>query len=400
MKIMVLGSGLMGPAAAYNALRDPAVESVLLCDRDGAAVTRAQDKLSRIVDPQRLSALVLDLEDADFAAHTFAQVDVILAALPRAALPAGLRLAARTRTPWVDLHWPPFEALDELRPLLHEAGSLAVLGCGLEPGLTEILARFLARRFDQVEELHIKCGGIPAQPSGPLGYKIVFGGRSLPLHPEDGYTVAGGELVATPRYGGVEPLHVEGVGELEAWNENFMPWLLDYKELKGLREGTQKTVRWPGYAAKVGVLKELGLLATEPVEVHGVQVSPKALVDAVLYPEVLMNESDRDITVLRVEMVGRRKNQLRAAAVEMVDRYDEATGFTSMARTTAFTGMIVARMIGRGEIRPHGGRDSREKGITFPERVITGKHLQRLFGELRAEGIAFELRTERRRVLA
>jgi 3-hydroxyacyl-CoA dehydrogenase len=34
MKLLVLGSGLMGPAAAYNVASDPEVAQVVLCDRD------------------------------------------------------------------------------------------------------------------------------------------------------------------------------------------------------------------------------------------------------------------------------------------------------------------------------------------------------------------------------
>jgi len=39
----------------------------------------------------------------------------------------------------------------------------------------------------------------------------------------------------------------------------------------------------------------------------------------------------------------------------MVDRYDDVLGFTSMARTTAFTGAIVARMIARGDLKARDG---------------------------------------------
>jgi lysine 6-dehydrogenase len=302
-----------------------------------------------------------------------------------------LRAALLARVPWVDLTWPPVDQLDELRAAVREAGVPVIFGCGVEPGLTEILARWLARRFDSVEALHIKCGGIPAEPSGPLQYKIVFGGKRLPLRESDGYAVVDGALVTAPRYGDVEPLFVEGVGMLEAWSETFMPWLVELKELRGLRSGTQKTVRWPGYADRVRVLKELGLLSQTPVEVEGRPVAPKALVDAVLYPQVAMQPGDRDITVLRVDVEGTRKGRMRQASVEMVDRYDEATGMTSMARTTAFAGMIVARMVARGEIRA--------AGITSPERVITGKLFDRLISELAAEGVHFVLRTERHQVL-
>jgi lysine 6-dehydrogenase len=219
-----------------------------------------------------------------------------------------------------------------------------------------------------------------------LGYKIVFGGRKLPLREEDAHIVENGELKLVPRYSGVERVSFPGVGECEAWHEGFMPWLMDLKALQGLKLGTQKTVRWPGYAAKVTVLKELGLLSEEPVEVDGVSVAPKRLVDAVLYPRVRLEEGERDITLFRVEAIGEKEGVLRRYKVEMVDRYDDLLGFTSMARTTAFTGAIVARMIARGEIKA--------KGLFTPEQVITGPLLDRLLTELAAVNVRFEETTE------
>jgi lysine 6-dehydrogenase len=176
------------------------------------------------------------------------------------------------------------------------------------------------------------------------------------------------------------------VGELEAWHETFMPWLLDLPVFKNLQTGTQKTVRWPGFAGKATMLKELGLLSMEPVEVEGVKVAPKKLLDALLYPHVALKEGERDITVLRVEVKGEKDGHPRTCKVELVDRYDEVTGFTSMARTTAFTGAIVARMIARGEIP--------ERGLLTPEQVITGPRFGRLVAELAAANIHFELTIE------
>ena len=42
MNVMVLGSGLMGPAAAYNALCDDDVKRVFLCDKDASALENAR----------------------------------------------------------------------------------------------------------------------------------------------------------------------------------------------------------------------------------------------------------------------------------------------------------------------------------------------------------------------
>lgn len=391
MNVMVLGSGLMGPAAAYNALCDEKVMQVFLCDKDAAALEAAQTKLARLTDVNRLKPVALDLDDQARTAEMMRQCDVILAALPSAAIPAGIRVAASVGTPWVDLSWPAAEHLEELNAALTANKTLALFGCGVEPGLTEIMAVHLARRFDQVDELHIKCGGIPAKPSGPLNYRIVFGGARLPLRATDGHCVEDGALKVAPRYTDVETFHVEGVGVVEAWHENFMPWLLEQKRLSRLRRGTQKTVRWPGYGDKARTLKELGLLDITPVKVGDVEVAPKAVVDAVLYPHVRMLEDDRDITILRVDLVGRRKERPRRGRIEMVDRFDETTGFTSMARTTAFTGMIIARMVGRGDIKG--------SGIQTPEKVVVGKRFNRLVKELAANGVFFHLTQEKTNAL-
>jgi len=387
MRILVLGSGLMGPAAAFNAMSDPEVSGVTLCDADQRQLEAAETKLAVLEGGDKLSTLTLDLNDQLAASRLMAEFDSVVGALPWAAVTPGIRAAVAAGTPMVDLARPPEAELPGLRRQVEAVGGLVVLGCGVEPGLTEILARYLAEKLDQVDELHIKCGGIPEKPAPPLGYKIVFGGRKLPLREQDAHIVENGELKLVPRYSGVETVFFPGVGECEAWHEGFMPWLMDLEALKGLKLGTQKTCRWPGYAAKVTMLKEMGLLSEEPVEVDGVQVAPKSVLDAVLYPHVKLEEGERDITLFRVEAIGERDGRLCRYQIEMVDRCDEALGFTSMARTTAFTGAIVARMMARGGIKA--------TGLLTPEQVITGPSLYRLLVELAAVDVRFEQTTER-----
>lgn len=391
MKILVLGSGLMGPAAAFNAMSDPQVSRVTLCDNSEQQLKAAQSKLSGMTDGEKLATVLLDLSDQAAAIRLIRGFDAVVAALPKPAIPLGIRAAVAAERPLVDLSWPPDVELADLRQRVEAAGTLIILGCGVEPGLTEIMARQLAERLDRVDELHIKCGGIPEQPTPPLGYKIVFGGRALPLREFDAHMVENGQLRPVPRYSGVETVHFPGVGECEAWHEGFMPWLLELESLKGLRVGTQKTVRWPGYADKVTVLKEMGLLSPEPIEVDGVQVVPKRLLDALLYPRVKLEEGERDMTILRVEAIGERDGRPRRYKIEMVDRYDETLRFTSMARTTAFTGAIVARMIARGDVNAH--------GLLTPEQVITGQLFDSLVGELAAAGVRFDVTTTRIDVL-
>lgn len=381
MRILVLGSGLMGPAAAYNALQDPAVQRVTLADLSFAQLEAAQTKLARLPGFDRLSLQVVDLNQWTATTGLIRDHDVVIAALPGAIIATSLRAALAERRPWVDLSWPAPDQVESLRREAQEAGVLVIPGCGVEPGLTEIMARHLAEQLDRVDELHIKCGGIPTEPTPPLGYKIVFGGRRLPLRPYDAFAVQDGQLVTVPRYSGIELVHFDGVGEVEAWHEGFVPWLLELEALRNLKTGTQKTIRWPGFAATVTVLKDLGLLSDEPIDVDGVLISPKRVLDALLYPKVQMTEGDRDLTLLRVDVIGEEGGRRVVRTVEMVDHYDEALGFTSMARVTAFTAAIVARMVARNELSG--------VGLITPEQLISGQHFDRLVAELAAMKIRF-----------
>ncbi|HEU4687244.1 MAG TPA: saccharopine dehydrogenase C-terminal domain-containing protein [Vicinamibacterales bacterium] len=383
MHILVLGGGLMGPAAAAEALRDPATTGVTVADISQSSLEACMARIAGEPRAERLRTEVADVRDASAIDRLLVRADAVISALPWAVARDVMEAAAQRGVPVIDLARVPDAEWASAQARLSSARSLVVLGCGVEPGLTEILARHLAEQLDEVDEVHIKCGGVPEHPTGPLGYKIVFGGRSLPLKPADGYAVENGKLASVPRYSGVEPVAFDGLGELEAWHEGFMPWLLDLKCMKNLKRGTQKTIRWPGYAAKATFLKEAGLLSAEPIEVDGVRVSPKRVLDTVLESAVRMSDADRDITLLRVDVVGRSGDRPRALRAEMVDRHDGV--FTSMARTTAFTASIVARLAAAGRLaRP-------PRSPATPEQVVVGAAFDELIAALAASGVRIEI---------
>ena len=69
----------------------------------------------------------------------------------------------------------------------------------------------------------------------------------------------------------------------------------------------------------------------------------------------------------------------------MVDKYDEKTGFTSMARTTAMTGAIVARMVAKGLLKPD------DRVFVSLEKVISGDLFDHLLTELKAANICITM---------
>ncbi|MGE3800953.1 MAG: saccharopine dehydrogenase C-terminal domain-containing protein [Candidatus Kapaibacterium sp.] len=388
--ILIVGAGLMGPAAAFNALNDPGVGRVTVVDIDEEKLRRVRDWMvvrymmhhvptNNPID--RFHTQQHDLSDHDATVSLFGDADVILTALPWRATVLAVRAAIEAGVPLVDLAIPDDSEMALLREETERANGAILLGCGLEPGLTEIEARRLAGMLDEVRSFDIMVGGIPEVPSGPLGYKIVFGGDQLPLRSIPALTLESGERIDRPRYSGKSRTEFAGVGRVEAWHEGIIPWLLDQPEMNGLQDAMQRTIRWPGYAAKARALNELGLLGTEPVQVGNGSVIPKELVDTLLRPHVTMEEGDRDITLFRVEVSGMRGGEPVTLKTEMVDRYDEETGFTSMGRTTAFTGAIFARMIAAGEIT--------FSGLRTPDELITGQLYHRMIEELAKENIRF-----------
>ena len=390
MRILVIGSGLMGPAAAYNAMVDDKVECVTVCDLSDDQLGACRETLRDKPGADKVVYRRLDMNDRDESIAVMKDHGAGVAALPRDASMAAFPLALEAGMPYMDLTrldiaGMPRDDLDAMKSRYSGSRGFVILGCGLEPGLTEILARRLAEQLDSTDELHIQCGGIPTRPEPPLGYKIVFGGKRLPLRDSTARMVKDGRLVDVPRYSDPEPVSFDGVGDCEAWHEGFFPWLLELDVLKGLRTGTQKTVRWPGYSNKVTALRELGLLSETPVDVDGVSVIPKHVVDAVLFPRVKMTPEDRDITTFRVTAIGEKDGRPATRTAEMIDRYDEETGFTSMARTTAFTAAIGARMTARGDL-PHPGRP-----FVTPEQAIYGDGFDTMIAELDRMGVRFTI---------
>jgi lysine 6-dehydrogenase len=83
----------------------------------------------------------------------------------------------------------------------------------------------------------------------------------------------------------------------------------------------------------------------------------------------------RDMTVMRVIAKGRKGS----VVYDMVDRYDEKNGVSSMGKTTAYTASIVTQMLGSGELRG--------KGVIPPEVAIRGKRVEKLLSELDRRGV-------------
>ncbi|HHQ49360.1 MAG TPA: saccharopine dehydrogenase, partial [Acidobacteria bacterium] len=149
----------------------------------------------------------------------------------------------------------------------------------------------------------------------------------------------------------------------------------------------EKTLRYPGHAEKMLLLREAGFFDKEPRRVGGVEVRPLDLTAELLFPQWQLGEGEEDLTVMRVELRGRHAGQPVRAVYELLDRYDRATGTTSMARTTGYTCTAAVHAVLDGLFRA--------PGVSAPERLgsVPGgyAHMMRHLAE---RGVVFRSRED------
>ncbi|HEY2271309.1 MAG TPA: saccharopine dehydrogenase C-terminal domain-containing protein [Jatrophihabitantaceae bacterium] len=173
MRILILGAGGVGSAAALIAARRPFPSAVVIADYDLARAERAVEATA----DARFVAARLDASDqaAIEALLRDHEIDVVLGATdPRFTMPI-FRAALAAKTHYLDMAMSlsrphpsdPYEQVgvklgDEQFELADEwadSGRLALVGIGVEPGLADVFARYASDHlFSEIDEAGVRDG--------------------------------------------------------------------------------------------------------------------------------------------------------------------------------------------------------------------------------------------------
>jgi lysine 6-dehydrogenase len=301
----------------------------------------------------------------------------------KAALEAGID--------WVDLIYAwRYEKSSPLDAKAKQKGITIIPACGLAPGLTNILAKYAADQMEDVDSIKIDVGGIPEVAKQPLNYKIVFAIESvLEEYTRDALVVRDGKKVIVPAMSELEELTFAELPEqkFEAFITDGLSTLPE--TLKRVDFMEEKTIRWQGHSDQIKLLMDLGFFSERPVNLKttGARVSPRALLTTLLDKKLAMHQGDKDMTLMRVSVEGRKKKGDRATRIhqyEMIDKFDVATQTTSMARTTAFPCSTVGLMMLEGKII--------ERGFIPPELAIKDERFDEFISRLERKGLSIKER--------
>jgi lysine 6-dehydrogenase len=243
-----------------------------------------------------------------------------------------------------------------------------------------ILAAEGIRRLDQAEMVKIFFGGLPQAPEPPLNYQIVYSLEgALDYYTTPSWVLRGGRPVQVDALSEVEPVEFPApVGTLEAFHTGGGISTLPFAYQGKIDVMEYKTLRYPGHAALVRPIRELGLLANEPIEVKGKQVVPRDVFIAAVHPRLFKPEG-RDLVALQVQVTGRKDGNARAVTFRLIDYYDAEHGFSAMMRTTGYSLSITGQMQVDGRVTT--------KGVHTPDEAMPFKAY---VSELNRRGIRIE----------
>ncbi|UCE03344.1 MAG: saccharopine dehydrogenase NADP-binding domain-containing protein [Candidatus Latescibacterota bacterium] len=374
MKILVLGAGKQGGAAAFDLLRNPEVEQVGVADADSESLEATQARLS----DRRILLHHVDVIDTESAVELLGPYDACLNAVSYWYNLDVTRAAIEAKTHVCDLGGSSEVVSQQLKldTSAFEAGVTIVPDCGLAPGLATILAAHGIRRLDEANSVHIRVGDLPQTPSPPFSYQLGSPVQGLiDKYSERAVLIRDGVRLAVEPLTEVEELEFpEPFGKLEAFNTAGGLSTLASTFAGKVRNLDYKTIRYPGHCAMMRPLRELGFFAREPIQVGDQEVRPRELAARILGDA--LRGDDPDIVLVRVTVAGTKFGGRRRLEYELVDRADETTGMSALMRCTSFTASAIAQMLARGRIDRH--------GVVPQERCVPAEEL---IGELRERGL-------------
>lgn len=349
---LVIGSGKMGVAAAYDLLLDEDTAGVTLCDRDPDALERACAQLNS----PRVTPITADAGNVDTMSRIMVGHDCAIAAASYDFNLALTKAAIAARVHFCDLggNVSVVDRQFMLDGTAKNAGIKVVPDCGIAPGSVSVIAQLCIDRLGgRADYVHIRVGGLPQEPTGPLKYAQVFSVRGLISNCKEPVEILNdGKLEVVESMTGMETQDFPApFNTLEAVYTSGGSSTMAKTYAGRIRNLDYKTLRFPGHWAIMRALRDLGFWDDS---LHGIgsgagAVTPRLLTEKLLIERLPVGVPDA--LVLRV-IVGQDGGD--EYTCDLIDLMDPTTGHSAMQRTTAYSIAIVARMLIDGRISDTG----------------------------------------------
>ena len=362
-KIIVLGAGLVGSVMAKDLSKSHKVTSVDV----------SQKNLDKLAD---INTICADVSDKETLQNLIKDFDLVIGAVPGFMGYKMMEGVIENGKNIVDISFYPEDPFG-LDALAKEKGVVAVMDCGVAPGMGNIIFGYHNMNM-KITDYECLVGGLPIKREWPYEYQAVFS----PIDVIEEYIrparfVQNSQLVVKEALSDTELVEFEKIGTLESWNSDGLRTLID--TMKHVPNMIEKTLRYPGTVEYLKVLRESGFFSYDEIDVNGQKVRPIDLTSKLLFPKWEMKKGDRDFTVMRITISGVEKDKETCYEYYLLDRYED--GVNSMSRTTGYTCTAVANLVVNG--------DYNRTGISPPEYL--GEHYHFVKNYLEARGVKYKV---------
>jgi saccharopine dehydrogenase (NAD+, L-lysine-forming) len=317
---MIIGAGGVGGVVAHKCAMNPDVFT---------SITLASRTLSKC------EAIAADIKQMHGADIRTAAVDADnvpeLVALIRDVKP---ELVINVALPYQDLHimdacletgvhyldTANYEPVDEAKfeyswqwayqDRFREAGLMALLGCGFDPGVTGIFTAYAAKHhFDEIQYLDIvDCNAGDHGKPFATNFNPEINIREIT---QPGRYWENGRWVEIPPMSVHKPIPYPEIGERESY-------VLYHEELESLAKNfpTLKRARFwmtfgQAYITHLQVLQNVGMTSIEPIEYQGMQIVPLQFLKAVLPAPDQLSEGYQGETSIGCQIRGLKDGKVR-----------------------------------------------------------------------------------------
>jgi lysine 6-dehydrogenase len=369
----VLGAGRQGTAAAYDMARWGDADRVILADYDLEVARGAAERVNKLMGKTIVDPVQVDVTDLEAVERVLRGVDAFLSAVPYFYNLDITRAAIRAQTHMCDLggHTGIAQQQHGFDAEARAAGINIIPNCGQVPGMGTTLMVYAMELLDEAIDVYMWDGGIPQDPRPPFNYLLTFNIAGLTNeYAEPAIFLRDWKIAKVEPMTELETVEFpEPIGTLEAFvaggGTDTMPWTFEGR----LRTLQNLTLRYPGHLVQLRAFYDLGLWDLDPIQVGDVEVVPRDVFHALFESKVTFPK-DKDMVIVRIKAVGKKDGRDAEAVVQLIDYFDEETGFTAMERGTGWSAAIVAEMMARGQTpRGAGGVETQVPARPFVEEL-------------------------------
>jgi saccharopine dehydrogenase-like NADP-dependent oxidoreductase len=366
MRVLLIGVGTVGEAIARLSADRDWCEAMVHADYDESRARALSDALG---GAPRFPAAQIDARDASAIAELARahRVDLVMNAVDpqlvmpifRGALDAGthyLDMAMSLSKPHPDrpFEQPGLKLGDEQFAMAAEwenRGKLALVGMGMDPGLTDVFAAHAAKHaFDEVHEVHVRDGGdleIPGYAFAPVFsiWTTIEECLNPPIVWQDGAWHTTEPFSAPEQF----PFP-EGIGPVECVNVEHEEVLLVPRWIQ-TRRATFKYALGADFIDKLKTIHALGMDRTDRVRVKGVEVAPRDVLAAITPDPITLGDKFRGRAVVGPWVMGLKDGRPRETfAYQMADAEEiwRRYGLQVVGWQTGFNPVIAMELLATG----------------------------------------------------